>query len=135
MQINVKKKIFTAIAAIAAAIGICVCCFFVYRGFKPKAAGTIEIKVIALDESILKDKRIDYQKADTLSELVSSNFENVLITDGMIMNIESLVTPLDWSSFICIYVNGEMSNYGINDIRFEDGDIISFVMTKFDYDY
>lgn len=51
----------------------------------------------------------------------------------MIMSIDVLTTPLDWSTFICIYVDDKMSNVGINDIHFTNGTRISFIDIKFYY--
>lgn len=49
------------------------------------------------------------------------------------MSIDVLTTPEDWSTFICIYVDNEMSNVGILDIQFTDGTLISFVDTEVIY--
>ena len=80
-----------------------------------------------------KQKSIDFQKDEKCTEVIQNNFDNVLIENGMILNIESLETPEDWSEFICIYVNDEMSQVGIEDIVLEDGMKISFVMTEYEY--
>ena len=47
------------------------------------------------------------------------------------MTFEDYVTPSDWSTFISIYVNDEMSMVGLNDIKFEDGTKISFIITEY----
>jgi len=54
-----------------------------------------------------------------------------VISDGMIMSIETFTTPSDWSTFISIYVNDEMSMVGLLDIKFEDGTKISFINTEY----
>lgn len=105
------------------------------KGFRPKFDGSINVEIIDLNNDIVKSQEISFKSGETLVELINLNFDNVIIVDGMITSIETLNTPSDWSSFICIYVNDEMSNVGINDIKFNDKDKISFVMTKFDYVY
>ena len=100
---------------------------------KSKKAGTIDVIVEDVNEEVIKQKSIDFQKDEKCSEVIQNNFDNVLIENGMILNIESLETPEDWSEFICIYVNDEMSQVGIEDIVLEDGMKISFVMTEYEY--
>lgn len=100
---------------------------------KSKKAGTIDVIVEDVNEEVIKQKSIDFQKDEKCSEVIQNNFDNVLIENGMILNIESLETPEDWSEFICIYVNDEMSQVGIEDIVLEDGMKISFVMTDYEY--
>ena len=100
---------------------------------KSKKAGTIDVIVEDVNEEVIKQKSIDFQKDEKCSEVIQNNFDNVLIENGMILNIESLETPEDWSEFICIYVNDEISQVGIEDIVLEDGMKISFVMTEYEY--
>lgn len=100
---------------------------------KSKKAGTIDVIVEDVNKEVIKQKSIDFQKDEKCSEVIQNNFDNVLIENGMILNIESLETPEDWSEFICIYVNDEMSQVGIEDIVLEDGMKISFVMTEYEY--
>ena len=69
-----------------------------------------------------------------LVDLVSNNFSNVTFDNGMIMSIEDYVTPADWSTFLSIYVDGEMSMVGLNDIVFKDGTKISFIITEYNYE-
>ena len=53
----------------------------------------------------------------------------------MLMSIETLETPEDFSKFICIYVDDKMSEVGIEDIEYTDGTKISLIFTEFNYDY
>ena len=53
----------------------------------------------------------------------------------MLMNIESLVTPADWSQFISIYINGEMAMEGIETLPYKDGDKLELRMTVYDPNY
>lgn len=130
-----RKTIFTVVLGTITAVGLVVGGYFTYRSFTSKSDGKIEIKVIDLDNTLIKDKEIEYKIGNKLSDLVINNFDNVTITNGMVMTIESLTTPADWSTFISIYINGEMSNYGINDLPFSNGDVISFINTEFIYEY
>jgi len=126
-----RKTILTIALSVCGAIVIGCGAYFSYRGFKPKSDGSIQIRVIELDNVLIKQKTVEYTKNDTLASLVTNNFDNVSIENGMIMSIESITTPPDFSTFISIYINDEMSNYGINDLSFNNGDTISFINTVF----
>ena len=84
-----------------------------------------------MDGTVVSERQIEFNVGDTLDQLLKENYENVVITDGMIMSIETFTTPSDWSTFISIYVNDEMSMVGLLDIKFEDGTKISFVNTEY----
>lgn len=132
-----KKKILTLCLALVAFIGITLGLYFVLREKKVDSDGYVTIEVVDVDETVVKSKKIAFKEGDTLIQIVKENFDNVLITEDsspMIMNIETLVTPSDWSKFISIYVNDEMSMVGISQITFEDGDKISFIFTEFFYE-
>ena len=110
---------------------IIVCYVLIAKSFTPKADGEIQIVLVDLDGTIVSDKKIEFIVGDTLDQLLKENYKNVDITDGMIMSIETFTTPSDWSTFISIYVNDEMSMVGLLDIQFEDGTKISFVNTEY----
>lgn len=122
--ISNKVKIVIAVIAIAI-VGILAC----GKLFSDKSAGKITVSVVALDGTTIKEKSIKYTETDTLTGLVEKNFENVTITDGFLYTIETLTTPDDWSTFICLYTDGEMSAVGINEVVLHDGLAVSFVDT------
>lgn len=124
-----KKQILYLVLGLLAIVICIVGILFIQKTFTAKGDGSIQIEVVDVNEEIIKSKKITYNDGDTLVSLVEDNFDNVTITTGMLMTIETLTTPSDWSTFICIYINGEMSNEGINDLGFSDGDKISFIMT------
>ena len=53
----------------------------------------------------------------------------------MIMSIEDYNTPSDWSTFLSIYVDDEMSMVGLADIVFTDGTKISLIITEYISDW
>lgn len=132
---NAKRKnlILTIVLSMVAVGALVFGWIMLSNHYFSRADGHIEIKLIDLYGSTKSDKKIDFKKGDTLIYLVENNYNNVVIENGMLMSIETLITPLDWSTFICIYVDNEMSQVGISDIEFTDGTLISFVMTGFDY--
>lgn len=128
-----KKTIATVVLSIVAAIGLGVASYFIYDSFTAKSDGSITIEIIKLDGDKANEKEISFNNGDSLVALLEDNFENVVVKDGMLMSIDVLTTPEDWSTFICIYVDNEMSNVGILDIQFTDGTLISFVDTEVIY--
>lgn len=124
-----RNTMFTFILAIVGAALIGVGSYFVYHNVVSKSQGEITIKVVDLDDVLIKEKSVSYIQGDTLVSLVETHFSNVVIEDGMILSIESITTPQDWSTYICIYKNDEMSNVGITAIEFASGDTVSFVNT------
>lgn len=128
---NKKKLILSSVLSVLALALIIVCYVLIAKPFAPKADGEIQIVLVDLDGTVLSDRQIEFNVGDTLDQLLKENYENVVITDGMIMSIETFTTPSDWSTFISIYVNDEMSMVGLLDIKFEDGTKISFINTEY----
>ena len=130
------KESKTLVKIIATLVALAV---IVFAGIKIKDTylvkydGKIEIEVIDLNNVEVKKKQIRFKEGDTLVKLIEDNFDNVLFKDGMLMNIETLETPADWASFICVYVDGKMSEVGIEQIAFTDGTKISLIMTELVY--
>ena len=127
-----NKKVLWAILAI---IVIAAAWILIAKPFTAKGDGTITVTVTDVEEKVLKEKKIVFNNGDKLTDLVQNNFDNVLIDNGMLMNIESLVTPADWSQFICIYINGEMAMEGIETLPYKDGDKLELRMTVYDPNY
>ena len=130
MSKNFKKIVLTIISLLVLVLGS----LYLSNNFTSKTQGDVLIELIDIDGNISDSRRIDYQKGDTLVSLIESNYYNVLIENGMLMTIEDFETASDWSTFISIYVNDEMSMVGINDIMFDNNTKISFVMTEFVYE-
>ncbi len=118
-------------SSIIAVALIVVCLMLIAKPFGAKYDGEITVEVVELDGDVIKSKEIGFNAGDELISLVEENFDNVLIENGMVMSIEDYVTPPDWSTFLSIYVDDEMSMVGITDIEFVDGTVISFIITEF----
>ena len=109
------------------------CLFAISKAFGPKSDGTIEVTVVNLEGETVADKKIEFKKGDEITTLLENNFDNGVIEDGFLYSIDTLTTPEDWSTFICLYVDGEMSRVGILEVEFTDGTVISFVDTEMSY--
>ena len=132
---NKKNLIQTIILSLVAIVVLFVAGVMVSGHFVSKSDGQIQIQLVDLNGVTTLEKDVDFKEGDTLQYLLEENFDNVVIENGMLMSIEEFVTPADWSTYIAIYVNGEMSMVGLLEIEFEDGTLISFVMTAFNYDF
>ena len=125
---NKMKKIVLSIVAIA------VLAFGIFYFASPKTAdslGMVKVELVNLEGEEVKTVESQFVEEDTLVGIVENNFENVVIENGMILAMEDYVTPEDWSTFLAIYTNGEMSMVGIEEIVLEDGLEVSFVVTEF----
>ncbi len=127
-----KKKLILPIALSIIGVAILTICVLLLKDtFVSKSDGTIQIVLVDIEGNTVSDKKIDFNEGDKLVDLLNHNYKNVVITDSMIMSIEDFTTASDWSEFILIYVDDEMSMVGVLDIEFTDGTKISFVMTKY----
>lgn len=125
-----KRNLITIISSIIAVIAIIVLVIFITKPYQSKYDGTIKIELISIDDKVIKEEDIKFKKDDTLLELVEAYFENVLFKDGMLLNIEDYVTPTNYETYLCIYVDNKISSVGLNEIKFKDGTVISFIITK-----
>ena len=128
-----KKLILTITLSVVAVIIFVVASLMLKNHFTSDSDGQIQVEIIELDGTTKVEKMINFKEGDTLDQLISDNFDNVVIENGMLMSIEDYNTPADWSTFISIYVDNEMSMVGLLDIEFTDGTIISLVITEFIY--
>lgn len=128
-----RKLILTVILSFVAVVIFVVASFMINKHFSSQSDGQIQVQLVDLEGNTTMDKMIDFKEGDTLQALLEENFDNVVIENGMLMSIEDFTTPSDWSTFISIYVDNEMSQVGLLEIQFTDGTVISFVMTEFIY--
>lgn len=127
MNNKTKKIVLSIVAVLVLAFGI----FYFTAPKTAESLGTVNVELVDLEGEQIKAVETEFAPEDTLVGIVEENFENVVIENGMILAMEDYVTPEDWSTFLCIYVNEEMSNVGIADIVLEDEMTVSFVVTEF----
>lgn len=131
-----NKKLILKIVLSVIALGVVVLCVVLLRNsFKPDYDGIITVEVIDLDGAVIKEKEIEFKENDQLMNLIKDNFNNVTYQNGMILSIEDYNTPSDWSTFLSIYVDDEMSMVGLADIVFTDGTKISLIITEYISDW
>ncbi len=101
-----------------------------------------EITIIIVDEigDTVSSKTYDFTKEDTLFSILQDNYEigcadssyhittvcePLLFNSRVILKVNSVET--DWTNtFIAVYENDEYSNYGIDSISLNDGDVFRF---------
>ena len=124
--------ILTIIISLIACIGIVFTIIFINNPDFAKTKGTVTIELVDLDDNLVLSKDINFKEKDTLVSIVSDEFDNVLIENGMVITIEELTTDtINWSVYISILVNGEYSMVGINDIELVDELIVTFKMEEY----
>ena len=124
--------ILTIIISLIACIGSVFTIIFINNPDFAKTKGTVTIELVDLDDKKVLSKDINFKEKDTLVSIVSDEFDNVLIENGMVITIEELTTDtINWSVYISILVNGEYSMVGINDIELVDELIVTFKMEEY----
>lgn len=126
-----KKLIIKIILSVVCVAAVALIIFLGKDAFASKADGEIQFVYVDVEGKTIIDEKIEFNEGQSLVGILQENYDNIKIENGMIMTFEDYVTPSDWSTFITIYVNDEMSMVGINDIQFEDGTKISFVITEY----
>lgn len=130
---NKRKLILTIVLSFVAVVVFVFASIMINNHFASTGDGQIQVQLVDLEGNTTVEKEIDFKEGDTLQYLLEDNFDNVIIENGMLMSIEDFTTASDWSTFISIYVDNEMSQVGLLEIQFTDGTLISFVMAEFIY--
>ena len=128
---NKKAVILKTCLTVIGIIVLAVVVVFISSKFVSKDDGEITVEFINGDKKV--EEVIGFKENETIDQLLKENFDNVSFKDGMLMTIEDYETPSDWSTFISVYVDGEMSEVGLLQIEFTDGMKISLIVTEFIY--
>ena len=131
METSKKSLILKIVLSVVCFIVVMFFAFAARNAFKPDYDGEIQVVYVNLEGNTISEKKIKFNEGDTLVQLLQNNYENVVIENGMIMSFEDFNTPTDWSQFISIYVDDEMSMVGILEIKFENNTKISLVITEY----
>lgn len=121
------KVLFTALAVLVLVVGA----VFLKNKFTSQGQGHITVELVDINGEQIIEKNIAFSEGDELLTLLEKNFNNVKFENGMLMNIEDYETPEDWSTFLSINVDDEMSMVGIPEIQYKDGTKISLIVTEY----
>ena len=134
---NNKQKVLMIVLSIVALVILAGCIIIGGKSFSAKYEGKIIVEVVDIDGTVIKKEKIQFGEGDTLVQLISDNFDNVVVTgEGewqMIQEIESIKNASDWSEYISIYVDDAESQVGIASIKFTDGTKISLKLIENPY--
>ena len=128
---NKKNLVLKVVLSVVCVVILGLVIYFGSKAFASKSDGQIQVVYVDVKGNTISDEFIKFNEGDTLDKLLQDNYDNVTIENGMLMTFEDYVTPADWSSYICIYVNDEMSMVGILEIEFENNTKISLVITEY----
>ena len=106
-----------------------------YESYSSLGDGVVTIRVIGENGEIVKEKEVTFNDGDNLADLISENFDGVVFSDGMLMNIEGFETPVDWSYFFWVKHNDIDATVGLKDLEFKDKDVIDLIYTENTYVY
>ena len=124
--------ILSVVIGLVACAGIILGSILINNSRLANTKGSVTIELVDLDEKIVSSNKIRFKEEDSLVSIVSNNYENVTIENGMLLSIEDFTTDtVNWRYYISILVNGDYSNFGINDIELVDGMIITFKLVEY----
>lgn len=126
-----NNKFVKAALSVVAVLVLIVGGMFLKNRFTSQEQGHITVELVDLDGKQIIEKDIAFAEGDELLTLLEKNFNNVKFENGMLMNIEDYETPEDWSTFLSINVDDEMSMVGIPEIQYKDGTKISLIITEY----
>ena len=134
----IMKIVFTVIGIALVAFAY----FLISELAGAKYDGEITIELRDENNILLKEKDIKFNEGDKLDKLLIEAFGEELeyeTTEMYGMNI-SKIGDLEskyadtYMFYIAIYQNGEYANFGVSFLPFEDGDIITFKLERYDYE-
>ncbi|MCK5762198.1 MAG: DUF4430 domain-containing protein [Candidatus Izimaplasma sp.] len=132
-----KKLVYSIIV-----IALTTASFIVYSQLNNNNDAIGEITITVIDEigDTVSSKTYSFAENDTLFSILEDNYdlgcadssyqlttvcEPLMLSSRVILKIDSVET--DWNNtFIAIYENDEYSNFGLDSISLNDGDIFRF---------
>lgn len=124
MKKNIIKILLTIISLVIL--------FFVIRFLdnyhKLEDSGTIQVIVIDENDNTVIDEEVSYTKGQSLKELFEANFD-IEERNGFLVRINDVYAD-GKEYFLKIYLNNKPALYGINQLKYKNGDVIMIVHTK-----
>ncbi len=135
-KINLKVILTIITILVVGLVGF----LFVYFA-KATTDGTIIIKIENENGEVLSEKEVNFLKGDSLVDLVNKEYNGQIEYSngdyGMYLTkIHEIreVREQTYMLYISILKNGEYSEFGISNLPFEDGDIITFKLVRYDFE-
>ena len=130
-----KNKLFIKISITIISLIILIVGLLIYHNYnKNKETDnnqTSKITIIIEDpySSRYEEKEITFIKGESLKTIIEKNY-TCNIENGFVNEIDGMKSENIYEYFICLYVNNEVSNFGVADVYPKEGDIIKFKMTS-----
>lgn len=130
-----KNKLFIKISITIISLIILIVGLLIYHNYnKNKETDnnqTSKITIIIEDpySSRYEEKEITFIKGESLKTIIEKNY-TCNIENGFVNEIDGIKSENIYEYFICLYVNNEVSNFGVADVYPKEGDIIKFKMTS-----
>ena len=130
-----KNKLFIKISITIISLIILIVGLLIYHNYnKNKETDnnqTSKITIIVEDpySSKYEEKEITFIKGESLKTIIEKNY-TCNIENGFVNEIDGIKSENIYEYFICLYVNNEVSNFGVADVYPKEGDIIKFKMTS-----
>lgn len=135
-----RTKIIASLFAILAFIGIL---HFASAPNPSAVDGYITFILVDEQQAEVINERIDFKEGETLYDVLQRHYK-VVCADELyqpddtcaysslfgkaILEVETIKT--DWTNnFLSLYINDEYASFGVSQLEFNDGDIISFRWT------
>ena len=130
-----KNKLFIKIVITIICLIISIVGLMIYHNYKKNndidnnQTSTITIIIEDSYSSRYEEKEITFSKGESLKNIIENNY-TCNIENGFLNEINGMKSENIYEYFICLYVNNEVSNFGVGDVYPEEGDVIKFKMTS-----
>ena len=125
-----KKSIFKIVSLLLVLVVSLLTLTSCVTPYEVEYDGSVTIEVVDLDGNIVKSKIIDFHEGDILRDLVAANFDNFVMEESQygayVLEIESIKQDDIAHVYVALYINGEYATSGLDTLKYNDGDIISF---------
>ena len=125
-----KKSIFKIVSLLLVLVVSLLTLTSCVTPYEVEYDGSVTIEVVDLDGNIVKSKIIDFHEGDILRDLVEANFDNFIMEESQygayVLEIESIKQDDIAHVYVALYINGEYATSGLDTLKYNDGDIISF---------
>lgn len=130
-----KNKLFLKIAITIICFTALIISLFIYHNCtknnnNDNNSNIIKVTIILEDpnSSRYEEKEISFASGLSLKTIIEQNY-TCNIENGFLNEINGMKSENIYEYFICLYVNNEVSNFGVADVYPNDGDVIKFKMT------
>lgn len=129
-----RTLIIEVITSIVALVVLIIAFISIKQNNESKVIGTICLEVYDINGDKKIDDDLDFEKNQTLIDLLKDNYSIVMgdgSYEGMVMEIEGYKSEPNNNIWLMIYVDGQYSLVGVNQIELKDGIVIAFKVEQY----